>query len=243
MPPQHGEESAAGPSPAVHRRRRLAGTAAAQHSRGGVGAGNKLAAAPLQGGRGCRHRWPANSDPSRHFTPQGRAVATLSTPEALVRLPPEAAATSHAMCKALHALLKACSVVTRDKQYAVNEPVGSACQLSWQTACKCPTTSQNTTLAAAPAGTAGGAAARCRAGVRSGAAAAGWQSLSQHAAAATAAAVSAGATAARAEAATAAAGEAPPATAVPRAVDGSRLWAAAAAACHRQAADATAGVA
>ena len=87
LPPQHGEESAAGQSPAVHRRRRLAGTAAAQHSRGGIGAGNKLAAAPLQGGRGCRHRWPANSDPSRHFTPQGRAVATLSTPEALVRLP------------------------------------------------------------------------------------------------------------------------------------------------------------
>ena len=86
MPPPQGEESAAGPSPAVHGRRRLAGTAAAQHSYGGGGAGSKLAAAALQGGRGCRHRWPANSDPSRHFTPQGRAVATLSTPEALVRL-------------------------------------------------------------------------------------------------------------------------------------------------------------
>ncbi len=91
QPPQ-GEESAAGPSPAPHRRRRLAGTAAAQHSNGGGGAGNRLAAVALQGGRGCRHRWPANSDPSRHFTPQGRAVATLSTPEALVRPSSEAAA-------------------------------------------------------------------------------------------------------------------------------------------------------
>lgn len=94
-PPPQGEESAVGPSPAVHRRRRLAGTTAAQHGNGGGGAGIKLAAVALQGGRGCRHRWPANSDPSRHFTPQGRAVATLSTPEALVRLLPEPAAISH----------------------------------------------------------------------------------------------------------------------------------------------------
>lgn len=73
---------AAGPVSAAHGGGRRHGAVTATPC--GAAGGARGTSPPLQGARGCRPRWPRNSDPSTHFTRDGMMLASLLRGQAQV---------------------------------------------------------------------------------------------------------------------------------------------------------------